>query len=195
MSMATETIAIVDAWCVPSAREFFINVWPMYVHELSGFDTDFYSLDARGRWLPDIAEDWSASVTPGINLREPRADDDPTQPYQRTHVITSNGRPVGFVCLGTPPFKYMPAEEELTIFEFFLIRAARGTATATRALELVLQRYAGCRRHLRVIHDNTRALRFWRKALPAVGAREIEESSEQGDVVFRFVGGGSKDGV
>jgi predicted acetyltransferase len=184
-----EQIAIVDAWCVPEARAFFRNVWPMYVHEISGFDTDFYEVDEAGRWMPDIVEDWIASATPPENLRIGRAEQDPAQPFQRAHVITSGGRPVGFVCVGMQPFKYMPEDADLSIAEFFLIHASRGTGTATRALELVLRCYAG-RWHLRAIHDNARAIRFWRKELPSLGVRCLEEGREDGDVVFRFVSDG-----
>jgi predicted acetyltransferase len=183
-----EQIAIVDAWRVSGARDFFRNVWPMYVHEVSGFDTDFYVLDETGRWLPDIVEDWISSTTPPKNLRIARAQEDPAQPFQRAHVITAGGRPVGFVCVGMKPFKYMPADADLNIAEFFLIHAWRGTGTADRALELVLRRYPG-QWHLRAIHDNTRAIRFWRKALASIGVRDIEEGRENSDVVFRFVAG------
>lgn len=180
-----ERIAIIDAWRVPEAREFFRNAWPMYVHELSGFDTDFYVLDEAGRWHPDIVEDWVSSVTPPRNLRVVRAEQDPGQPFQRAHIITRDARPVGFVCVGVQPFKYMPDDAEMNIAEFFLIHAARGTGTATRAFELVLRRYPG-RWHLRAVHDNARAIRFWRKALSSVGVGDLEEKREDGDVVFRF---------
>src|SRR3954447_2430974 len=120
-------IALLDAWRVPEAREFFINVWPMYVHEISGFDTDFYALDATGRWQPDIAGDWIANVTPAANLRALRADADPAQPFQRTHVITHGGTPIGFICVGLPPFLYMLEETDCLIAEFFLVRPHRGS--------------------------------------------------------------------
>jgi len=158
----------------------------MYVHEISGFDTDFYQLDETGRWMPDIVEDWVATATPPRNLEGVRTEQDPAQPFQRAHVITRGGRPVGFICVGMQPFKYMPADADLNIAEFFLTPAARGTGTAVRALELVLRRYAG-RWHLRAIHDNARAIQFWRKALPSTGVRGIEGGREDGDVVFRFV--------
>lgn len=149
-------MAIVDAWRVPEARVYFRNVWPMYVHEVSGFDTDFYVLDETGRWRRNIVEDWISDVTPPQNLRSLRAEQDRAQPFQRAHVITRDGHPVGFVCVGMQPFKYMPADADLNIAEFFLTHASRGTGAAARVLELVLQQYPG-RWHLRAIHDNTRA--------------------------------------
>jgi predicted acetyltransferase len=117
-----------------------------------------------------------------------RSEQDPAQPFQRAHVIMRDGRPVGFVCVGVQPFKYMPVDADIDITEFFLIHASRGTGTASRALELVLKQYSG-RWHLRVIHDNTRAIRFWRKALASTGVRGLEEGRDDGDVVFRFAAG------
>lgn len=181
-------LAIVDAWRSPEAATFFRNVWPMYVHELSGFDTDFYTLDPTGRWQPDLVEDWLSSITPPQNLRSPRDRDDPEQPFQRAHVVTCDQRPVGFVCLGMRPFRYMMADVELTVSEFFLVHAHRGTETAARVVQLVLQRYPGAW-ELSVIHDNAHALRFWRRVLPALHVRELVEAREPRDISFRFVAG------
>ena len=157
----------------------------MYLHEISGFDTDFFTLDEKGRWVPDIVEDWISRTTPVQNLRTVRAEDDPAQPFQRAHVITCNDRPIGFVCIGLQPFKYMPDDADVHLAEFFLVHASRGTGAATRALALMLQRYPG-RWHLQAIHDNTRAIRFWRKALPSLGVHDLQESRDEGDVVFQF---------
>jgi predicted acetyltransferase len=180
-----QRIAIVDAWQAAEAQAFFRNVWPMYVHEISGFDTDFYALSETGRWLPDIVEDWISSPTPPQNLREARSEDDALQPFQRAHVITCDSRQIGFICIGLQPFKYMPEDADVSIAELFLARAARGNGTAVRALELVLQRYPG-RYSLLAIGDNLRAIRFWRKALTVIGVRDLEERSEDRDLVFRF---------
>ncbi|KYG08883.1 hypothetical protein BE21_21050 [Sorangium cellulosum] len=87
-------ISIIDAWGTREARELFRSVWPMYVHEISGFDTSFYVVDEVGRWQPDIVNDWVSSVTPPGNLRTPQSDQGPTQPFQRAHVsraITISG--------------------------------------------------------------------------------------------------------
>jgi len=178
-------VRLIDAWREPAARAFFFNVWPMYVHELSGFDTDFYRLDEGGRWQPDIAADWVSTETPAANLRASRDAGDPAQPFQRTHVITRAGRPVGFACIGLQPFKFMADDVDQTFGELFLIHAARGDGTAARAVELVLRAHPG-RWSMLVIHDNARALRFWRKTLPLAGARAIEERENSGDVVLRF---------
>lgn len=178
-----ESITIIDGWRAPQARDFFRNAWPMYVHEITGYSTDFYRLDATGRWLPDIVEHWISDVTPPANLRVPRKDSDSIQPFQRAHVIAVDGVPVGFACVALQPFKYMPEDVDLIVSEFFLVRGRRGTGVARRALELLMERYPG-RWYLRAIHDNLRAIQFWRKTLPSVGARHIRERPIDGDIVW-----------
>jgi predicted acetyltransferase len=181
-------IALVDAWRDPAARAFFLSVWPLYVHELSAFDTDFYQLDESGRWQPDIAADWIASMTPHANLRVPRASDDAAQPFQRTHLIMRAGRPVGFISVARPPFRYMAEDVDQTLAEMFVVHAARGDGTARRAVELLLRTYSG-QWSMLVIHDNARALRFWRKTLPTLGVQSLEERMEGRDFVLRFTTG------
>src|SRR6185503_6068183 len=62
-------VGLIDAWANREARDFFRNVWPMYVHEIAGYDTEFYRLDPTGRWLPNIVDDWISNPTPPANLR------------------------------------------------------------------------------------------------------------------------------
>lgn len=161
----------------------------MYVHELSGFDSDFYVLDGSGVWQPDLVEDWVAGVTPAKNLRRERSADDPGQPFQRAHVIARDGRQVGFACVGLQPFCFVPRGADYIVAEFFLIHAARGDGTGQRALELLFERYPG-RFSLHAIHDNERAIRFWRKTLPRLGVRDLEEEDEDGDLSWRFATAG-----
>jgi predicted acetyltransferase len=178
-------VTLVDAWTSPSASRFFRNVFPMYLHEISGYDIHFYSLDETGCWQPDLIADWLAPVTPAANLRSPPLPDHGSQPYQRTQVIISDGRPVGFACLGLPPFRFMPDDVDACIAEFFVIHESRGAGIGHRALELLLPRHHG-RWHLRAIHDNERAIRFWAHALQKSGVRDLERRNEEGDVVWRF---------
>lgn len=179
-------IALVDAWSDGATREFFLNIWPMYLHEISAFDSDFYRLDASGRWLPDIARDWVARATPAENLREPSAALDAGQPYQRAHVIVSGEWPVGFACVGLRPFRYMPSDADVILAEFFLVHGSRGLGIGEKVVRVLTGRYPG-RWSLCAIHDNTRAIRFWRKALPRCGVGELRERSVQRDLVWDFV--------
>lgn len=179
------SVSLEDAWTAEAARAFFRNVWPMYVHEIAGFDTDFYHLDGEGRWQPDIVEHWIAPVTPAANLREPRDAADPRQPFQRAHVIRVDGLAVGFLCVAAAPFRYMGEDADYIVAELFVRRESRGTGAAGAAVSLALRRYPG-RWHLRAIHDNARAIAFWRRVLRALPLRELSETREERDVVWRF---------
>lgn len=186
--MTQEAVTLLEAWRDPKARGFFRNVWPLYVHEISGFDTDFYRLDESGRFVPDLVEDWISPVTPAVSLRAARSEGDPSGPFQRAYVIALDGRPVGFVCVGVAPFAYMPEDADVSIAEFFVIHEVRGSETASRALRLLFERFSGSFQ-LSVIHDNARALRFWRRALPSLSVRDLEERRVEGDIEFRFIVG------
>ena len=39
-------------------REWLINVYPFYLHDLSAFDNSYYTLDERGLWSPDHLPGW-----------------------------------------------------------------------------------------------------------------------------------------
>jgi predicted acetyltransferase len=177
-------VRLLDAWQVAEAQTFFRNVWPMYVHEIAGFDTDFYRLGADGRWLPDIAEDWIARQTPIANLRESSGDSS-AGPFQRTHVILVGTRPVGFVCVALPPFKYMPPDVDVLLAELFIASPFRARGIASRVVKQLLLRYHG-RWRLCAIHDNLRAIRFWRKTLPTLPIVDFDESTDPRDVTFSF---------
>ena len=180
------TVRLLNAWADADAARFFAHVWPMYVHEITAFATDFYALDGQGRWQPDLIGDWTAAVTPAANLRAPRAPGDSGQPFQRAHVITSDGVAVGFACLGLSPFRYMPADAEVILCELFVARRVRGSRVAADAVAQLLARHRG-RWFLRAIHDNARAIAFWRRVLAAAPVHDLREGREDGDVVWRFV--------
>lgn len=179
------SVSLEDAWTATDGRAFFRNVWPMYVHEIAGFDTDFYHLDGTGRWQPDILEHWISPVTPAANLREPRDAADPRQPFQRAHLIRADGLAVGFLCVGAAPFRYMGEDADYIVAELFVRRESRGTGVAAEAVSLALRRYPG-RWHLRAIHDNARAIAFWRRVLRALPLRDLAETRAGRDVVWRF---------
>jgi predicted acetyltransferase len=180
-----DDVGLLDAWRVDEARTFFRNVWPMYVHEISAFDSDFYRLDRSGKWLPDIVEDWLAPQTPEANLRHaPR--EATSEPVQRTHVIVAGDVPVGFACVGLRPFRYMPETADVILAELFLANPFRGSGIAQRALLSLLPRYRG-QWHLNAIHDNARAISFWRKTLPSLPIQDLAESPDGRDLCWSFV--------
>jgi predicted acetyltransferase len=158
----------------------------MYLHDISAFNTDFYHLDPSGRWQPDIAGDWNAPITPVENLREARLPSDEGQPFQRAHVIVAKGQPVGFACVGLRPFRYMPPETDVILAEFFLVHRSRGRGIGPKAFRALTALYAG-RWTLSAIHDNARAIRFWRKTLAESGLSRLGERAVEGNVEWDFV--------
>jgi predicted acetyltransferase len=165
--------------------DFFLNTWPMYVHEIAAFGADFYTLDERGRWQPDIAADWIADSTPEANLREGRHGTEASrQPFQRAYEIRCDGRPAGFACVGLAPFRHMPDDVDVILAELFLIRSHRGRGVAEAGLRKLFVLYPG-RWFLESLEGNARAIRFWRRILPLIGVRDIEERREGGVVNWR----------
>jgi predicted acetyltransferase len=185
MDVPLMTILLEDAWTAREPGAFFRNVWPMYVHEISAFDSGFYRLDSEGRWLPDLVGDWLTAVTPARNLREIRAADDPGQPFQRAHVIRIGPTRMGFVCVSARPFLYMPEGVDYELAELFILHPYRGAGTAQESVSAVLDRYPG-RWHLRAIHDNARAISFWRRTLAELRLEDLAEKQEEGEVVWKF---------
>ena len=71
------SVRLTAAWQDAAAARCFANLWPMYVHEITAYATDFYTLDDDGVWQPDLIGDWTAPVTPPANVRAAVADTDP----------------------------------------------------------------------------------------------------------------------
>lgn len=183
------TIQLIDATSTRDTRAFFLNTWPMYVHELSGLGASGYTLDEIGRWQPNVASNWLAPITPSVNLRIVKSAIAAQQPYQRAHLILRESRPIGFACVGLNPFKYMPEHCDRCIGEFFLIHGERAQGIGQQALTAILQHYPAGTWYLRALYGNARAVRFWSKALPAVGALAVEQGSDGEAVTFSFLYG------
>lgn len=179
-------LALIHASTAQATRDFFFNVWPMYVHELNGLGSACYQLDAAGRWQPNVASQWVASITPNVNLREDRSALDPQQPFQRVHVVLKDDKPIGFVCVGVRPLRYMPEAVDHCIAELFITHAERGQGVSQAAVAAVLAAYPPGRWYLEALQGNPRAQRFWSKVLPAVGATSIERDVGAHTVSWRF---------
>lgn len=178
-------VSLEETWRCANARLFLENLYPMYVHELSAYGADFYALDGHGRWQPDLARHWSEPVTARANLLEPRSSSDPAQPFQRGYVICAEQRRVGFACVAQKPFRYMREGSDFQLAELFLGHAHRGTGVAVLAVQKLFGLFRG-RWELSALRDNTRAVAFWRAALPRLGARSIDTLELGGEVVSRF---------
>jgi predicted acetyltransferase len=93
---------------------------------------------------------------------------------------------VGFVCIAQRPFRYMPEDAERCLAELFVVHHARGTGAALEGARAALGTAPGARWYLRALRGNQPALRFWTRALPALGASDLVQAEEGEAVSFRF---------
>lgn len=138
------------------------RLFAMYVHDLSRY-TDFYTMDARGRWRPELWKDWLALEELSPWLFEVR------------------GELVGFAVVGRQPFSFMSHDRDFKVCEFFVLSGWRRRRIGLTAARAVLGLHRG-RWELTVLPGNLGALAFWKRVLGS-GAEEI---MTPGEVVFRF---------
>ncbi len=138
-------LSLRDARESPRDALWLRNVLPLYLHELSGFGSEFWSLDETGRWQPEQAvETWFTHAEVSALL------------------VLSEGRRIGFALVGHAPFPYMSAEVDHSLAEFFILAGHRRHGLGAEAARLVLHRFPG-RWELEVLSRNVPAQRFWRK--------------------------------
>lgn len=138
------------------------RLFAMYVHELSRY-TRFYTLDARGRWLPELWRDWL-----GMEALEP-------------WVFEVGGEVAGFGVVGRQPFEFMSRDRDFKVCEFFILAGWRRRGVGMGAARGLLELHRGGW-ELTVLPGNLGALAFWKRVL-GTGAEEI---ITPGEVVFRF---------
>lgn len=149
---------------------WFRRSYADYLAELSPFAPGAYSLDGSGVWQPDHVPFW---------LSDPNA---------LALVALAGGLPRGFACVGTAGFPYKSASSDHRLAELFVEapwrRLGLGDALAAAALGTLSGTW-----ELSVLSGNGRALRFWRRVLPAVASRAVVESADPDEVRFRFTAG------
>jgi len=150
-----------DARRSPIDRAWLGNVYPLYLHELSAFDTTYYRLDERGNWQPDHLPSWLA--------------DDLDLPL----LITVAGQPVGFALVNQAPSPHIMAGCDFRMSEFFVLRRERRSGIGTRAANAVFDLYPG-RWQVSELLRNERAIRFWRRVIgERTGGRYTETADAE----------------
>lgn len=137
-------------------REWLINVYPFYLHDLSAFDDSYYTLDDRGLWSPDHLPGW---------LQE-----DTDHPF----ILLESGRRVGFALVNQAPSPHMQPGMDFRMSEFFVLRSYRGQGIGRRAVFTLFDRFRG-KWEIFELPRNEPAIRFWRGAIGAYG-RYVETS-------------------
>lgn len=131
-------------------REWLINVYPFYLHDLSAFDDSYYTLDDRGLWSPDHLPAW---------LQE-----DTDHPF----ILLESGRRVGFALVNQAPSPHMQPGMDFRMSEFFVLRSYRGQGIGRRAVFTLFDRFRG-KWEIFELPRNEPAIRFWRGAIGAYG--------------------------
>jgi predicted acetyltransferase len=153
-----------DARTSALSRAFLRRLFPLYIHDLSPH-TSFYSLDARGRWRPELWREWLSN------------------PYLDPWLIRAGGEVVGFAITAHRPFPYMSPDRQHKLCEFFILAGHRRRGFGQTAAGLVIDRHAGSW-ELTILPTNAGAHRFWKSMLAARGP--YEELQLPGDIVMRF---------
>ena len=83
-------------------RAVIERLYPLYLHDLSAF-TEYYDLDAEGRWVPDHLATWLGS--------------DRCSPF----LVTTEGRVAGLALVAHAGFPFVPPGPDHTMGEFFVV--------------------------------------------------------------------------
>jgi predicted acetyltransferase len=140
----------------PADALWLRNVFSFYLHDLSAYGAEFWSLDETGRWQPEQAiEAWL------------------TRSDVSSLIILDEGRRIGFALVGHTPFPYKSAEVDHALAEFFILAAHRRHGSGAEAARQVLGRFPG-KWELEVLTRNVPAQRFWLKLLGGLPDLRIE---------------------
>jgi predicted acetyltransferase len=149
-----------------SDRELLQRLYPLYLHDLSAF-TEYYDLDADGRWVPDHLPTWLGS--------------DRCTPL----LLTADGKVAGLALVAHAGFPFVPPGPDHTMGEFFVVARQRRRGVGRRAAALAFDAFPG---HWRVeqLRRNTAATVFWREVIDAYTGGRFEEAAPYGHPVQTF---------
>ncbi|MGG6310435.1 GNAT family N-acetyltransferase [Paenibacillus macerans] len=125
---------------LPEQQELFLNLYNLYLYELSAFTGE------------DPAEDGRFDLA-NTHLYLERKE---LLPY----FVYCSGKVAGFVLVCTPPF--VPEGIDYTLQELFLLKKYRGRQVAQTAVAEVMQRMSGQVR-VEQLRNNAAAVSFWQK--------------------------------
>jgi predicted acetyltransferase len=147
-------------------RALLRRLFPLYIHDLSPYTT-FYTMDARGRWRPELWKEWLSN------------------PYLEAWLIEDRGELVGFAIVGHRPFPYMSPDRQHKLCEFFVLSAHRRRGVGRDAAARVFDLHQGLW-ELTVLPRNEGAHGFWKSVVDGYTGRRFEEVQLPGEVFFRF---------
>lgn len=155
------TIEIINAKESPTALEWVRNVYPLYLHDLSDFDANVYTLNELGRWEPDLLSLWLSHE------------------YGHIFQVISNHKRVGFAFIAQAPFPQITPGVNFRMSEFFILRAYRRMGIGTRAACTLFNRFSGTWEILELPLNN-QALLFWRSVISAYTDGKFTQTTQNG---------------
>ena len=160
-------IDLTDARETAIDREWLTNVYPFYLHDLSGFDDHYYTLNDRGLWEPDYLPSW--------------LEDGPDHPL----IFNESGGRVGFALVNEAPSPHLRPGIRFRVSEFFVLRRFRRSGIGRRAAMALFNRFQG-RWQLSVLPRNKAAISFWLQVINEYAGGLYQETSKAGDIFYLF---------
>jgi predicted acetyltransferase len=146
------------------------RLYPLYLHDLSVF-TDYYDLDAEGRWVPDHLPTWLGS--------------DRCSPF----LVTADGRVAGLALVAHAGFPFVPPGPDHTMGEFFVVARQRRRGVGQQAAVRAFDAFPG-RWRVEQLRRNTGATGFWRRVIGDYTGGRYEEAAPYGHPVQTFTSPG-----
>ena len=147
-------------------RAVIERLYPLYLHDLSAF-TDYYELDAAGRWVPDHLPTWLGS--------------DRCSPF----LLAADGRVAGLALVAHAGFPFVPPGPDHTMGEFFVVARQRRQGVGQRAAALAFDAFPG-RWRVEQLRRNTGATAFWRRVIADHTGGRYDEAAPYGHPVQTF---------
>jgi predicted acetyltransferase len=156
-----------DARASAVDREWLINVYPLYLHDLSEFDDHYYTLNEQGLWEPDYLPSWLDEGT-----------DHPL-------IISESGGRVGLALVNESPSPYLMPGIRYRLSEFFVLRKYRRCGFGRRSALALLDQFRG-RWQLSVLPRNRPGICFWRTIMADYPGSICQQATKSSDVLYLF---------
>ena len=141
-----------------SDREIICNLWPLYVYDMSEYTG--WSPTAEGLYAPE---------PPPLDMYWQREDHDP-------NLILCGGELAGFSLL-----RRYPEDQSLyDIGQFFVLRKFKRQKVGHEAFKLSVAKTPG-QWLTRIVHENTGALKFWKRVIGEITDETYAITSEMYD--------------
>jgi predicted acetyltransferase len=165
------TINLRNAQFDQLSRNWLIEVYTLYLEELSQYDKDTYQRLPDGSWLPDLLPYWLSKS------------------FAHPLVAWLDEMPCGFSLVGVTPFPYKSPNVDARISEFWVDSRFRRKGIGRRCAEAVFKSFEGVW-EVTEVESNHIAIRFWVDVIGRFTSGSFDNIKEDGEhrQVFRSLG-------